>query len=234
MSVAEWAVRSQHLQCLPAWLQRLCQPLLYHRGVPAPQAHGHADVAIDDRDNLHCLHNGSRKQEYGGDSLREWYYMQADLQSRLLRDVQLDDDVIASAMQLPLARSDVQPSPSMSWSQKPRLWLSPQGAVSPMHYDKSSSFLVQIVGRKRMVFVDSENLPLLRPFPDEHMLARRAQLPVAGQSADAEASAGLHGAEVVLQPGDALFFAPYWPHYTVSESVSCSVTCRFAEAGHAG
>ena len=113
-------------------------------------------------------------------------------------------------------------------SQQPRLWLSPRGAVSPMHYDTSRSFLAQVSGTKRVVFVPPAQLPLLCPFPAEHMLARRASVAVTRPAADRERLAWLEGREVVLGPGDAVLFGPYWSHWAASEAASCSVTCRFS------
>lgn len=37
---------------------------------------------------------------------------------------------------------------------------------------------------------------------------------------------GLEVREVELQAGDVVVFGPYWPHWTVSETVSASVTLR--------
>lgn len=63
----------------------------------------------------------------------------------------------------------------MRVTQQPRLWLSPQGAVSPMHYDRSVSMLVQVMGKKRMIFFSPNHLDSLDPFGSEHMLARRCR-----------------------------------------------------------
>ena len=30
-------------------------------------------------------------------------------------------------------------------SQHPRLWISPRGAISPLHYDSATSFLTQVM-----------------------------------------------------------------------------------------
>lgn len=61
-------------------------------------------------------------------------------------------------------------------SQVPRLWVSPQGAVSPLHFDASSSFLIQLQGRKRMLFWPPSDLPGLYPYHNLHLLRRRARV----------------------------------------------------------
>ena len=158
---------------------------------------------------------------------REHYYVQADLPAALHSDVNFTAPVF-TLISGPLAG---QPGgePRFRRSQAPRLWLSTAGAVSPMHYDRSASFLTQVCGHKRLVFAPPEQLSLLRPFPDTHMLARRAQVrvPLSGGDAGAKSVAELQGREVRLAPGDVLFFGPLWSHYTVSETASASVTCRF-------
>jgi len=64
-------------------------------------------------------------------------------------------------------------------AQPPRVWVSPAGAVSPMHYDSSHSFLVQLQGQKRMLFLDPDQLPCSYPYPATHLLRRRARVNVA-------------------------------------------------------
>lgn len=61
-------------------------------------------------------------------------------------------------------------------SQVPRLWVSPRGAVSPLHFDASSSFLIQLQGRKRMLFWPPSDLPGLYPYHNLHLLRRRARV----------------------------------------------------------
>ena len=56
----------------------------------------------------------------------------------------------------------------------------------------------------------------LRPYADDHPLARRLQLPLTGpRPADAElAAAGDACLEAQLRPGDVLFFPARWAHHT--------------------
>lgn len=61
-------------------------------------------------------------------------------------------------------------------AQAPRAWAGPAGAVSPLHYDASHSFLVQLHGRKRMLFLDPDQLPAAYSYPDTHLLRRRARV----------------------------------------------------------
>ena len=43
--------------------------------------------------------------------------------------------------------SHATPSPQLRQSQAARLWMGPQGSVSPAHFDLSHSFLTQVRGR---------------------------------------------------------------------------------------
>jgi hypothetical protein len=119
-------------------------------------------------------------------------------------------------------------------SQAPRLWVSPAGAVSPCHYDTSMSFLLQLRGTKRMLFFSPDQLPALSPYPDTHLLRRRARLNLIEpqwEQYPLGRYAGLGAREVVLKPGDAIVFPARWAHYTESCSTSVSVTVRLQAAG---
>lgn len=114
-------------------------------------------------------------------------------------------------------------------SQQPRLWASPQGAVSPLHYDRSASLLTQVRGRKRMVFFAPDDVQRTYSYPDTHMLARRSRVNVHAPDWDRfPGFAGLAGLEVELGPGDLVYFGPLWSHFTESVTASMSVTCRYA------
>lgn len=114
-------------------------------------------------------------------------------------------------------------------SQQPRMWVSPCGAISPLHYDRSASCLTQVRGRKSMVFVPPGDLHRTYPYPDTHMLARRSRVNVhAPDNARFPEFARISGSvEAVLGPGDLVFFGPMWAHYTESLTMSVSVTCRY-------
>jgi len=128
-------------------------------------------------------------------------------------------------------------------AQAPRLWASARGSVSPTHFDRDASLLVQAVGRKRMLLFDPDTLECLHPYPEQHLLRRRARVNLAAAEEERAAGAGgggggardslrslrsrLSAVEVVLEPGDAVFFPPEWAHYTESLSPSMSVTARF-------
>jgi Cupin-like domain len=218
MSIVEWALRSQRRSALATWQRNACRSLVYHSQAQQDLA----SAASGSRTRNDSLANGPASSE-ACDQRCEWYYMQADLQRPLLGDVDFSLPAfswIAAAQHGGAGKRCV--------SQQPRMWLSTAGATSPMHYDRSDSFLAQVFGTKRMVFVPPSDLPQLQPFPDEHMLARRAHVPVIGDDLDCDALACLRGAEVVLEAGDVVFFGPVWSHWSASETVSCSVICRFA------
>jgi hypothetical protein len=67
---------------------------------------------------------------------REGYYAQADLPPELAGGVDLAGPPFAAAA-----------PDGQAPSQPPRLWVSPGGAVSPLHFDEAHSFLVQLRGR---------------------------------------------------------------------------------------
>jgi len=97
-----------------------------------------------------------------------------------------------------------------------RLWVSAPGTLSPLHFDEQDSYLCQVRGAKRMLLWPAGLLRALRPYADDHPLARRLQLPLTGpRPADAElAAAGDACLEAQLRPGDVLFFPARWAHHT--------------------
>lgn len=112
-----------------------------------------------------------------------------------------------------------------------RLWISPQGAVSPLHFDCHDSFLIQIRGVKRMLLWSPDQLHRMYPYRNWHILRRRGQVdPVKPNLKKFPKFADAHAVEVVLHPGDVLFFPGYWAHYTESCTHSVSITCRFGLA----
>jgi Cupin-like domain len=134
--------------------------------------------------------------------------------------------------------------PELAVTQLERVWVSTKGCVSALHYDASHSVLVQVHGRKRMLFFPPALLPTLGVYPLGHPLHRRARVDLtegrcaanaalfrefwAALAADSGGDCGV--VEVVLEPGDACTFPPGWAHYTESLDFSVSHTFRFTAA----
>ena len=120
------------------------------------------------------------------------------------------------------------PGQPLSPTVAPHLWVSPEGAVSPLHYDCSPSFLVQLHGSKRMLLWPPQQLSALSPYPNFHILRRRARVdPCQPNYKKFPAFQHTAAIEVTLHAGDVLFFPAYWAHYTESLTLSISLTCRF-------
>jgi LPS sulfotransferase NodH len=102
------------------------------------------------------------------------------------------------------------------------LWFGPAGTVTPLHHDTLNILLVQVSGRKRFKLIAPEYwrdvYNEVRNFsevdcesPDFAKYPRFADAPMA---------------EVVLEPGDALFIPVGWWHHARALEVSMSVTFR--------
>lgn len=95
----------------------------------------------------------------------------------------------------------------MHVSQYPRIFISPQGSVSPLHFDTSSSFLVQIRGRKRLLFYSPKNLDRLYTYGGLHILRRRSRVdPCNPDFKKYPKFKDIAAHEAILEPGDVLWF----------------------------
>jgi hypothetical protein len=203
MSLAEWALRSlKQPHSLP--LAPDCRaPLVYHSTKSYTGSYASNSARFSTPSKLsrsaHSSMEGSKASASCGDeqwSRGEWLYMQAALPagSPLLRDMHLSSEpfslmhsslessMLASAGKKTSGKRVIPDADALRMSQMPKLWLSPQGAVSPLHYDRSASMLVQIMGKKRMLFFSPSDLQALQPFPLDHMLARRCRATVCDNS----------------------------------------------------
>jgi hypothetical protein len=105
-----------------------------------------------------------------------------------------------------------------------RLWVSAPGTVSPLHFDATDSYLLQVRGTKRLWLWPPDALAALEPYPADHALARRLRVDVTGESpppsllSDEETDACCVVRETpvvaLLRPGDALYFPKDWAHHT--------------------
>lgn len=126
---------------------------------------------------------------------------------------------------------------TISVTQQERVWFSTKGSVSALHYDASHSILIQIIGRKRMLFFPPEALPGIGVYPLGHPLHRRARVNIASDACEANRALFdsfwssdfcADAVEVILRPGDVCTFPPGWSHYTESLDQSVSHTFRFS------
>lgn len=179
----------------------------------------------------------------------ECYYWQADLPQHLKQQEQLDNllktfsgtrlaqqQQKSPPQQQPTEQQEQVQEQDVAVTQQPRLWVSPAGAVSPLHYDKSHSFLLQVTGTKRMLFFSPDQLHRLYCYPDTHILRRRSRVSVSSPDlARSPLFAEAAALEVVLHPGEVVCFPSYWSHYTESvgqgvessEPVGCSMSITF-------
>ena len=73
--------------------------------------------------------------------------LQARVPPALLPDLDLASPPFTAAPPLDDAAAAAAGASSWRATQAPRVWVGPRGAVSPTHWDRSHSFLVQIRGR---------------------------------------------------------------------------------------
>jgi hypothetical protein len=102
-------------------------------------------------------------------------------------------------------------------------WIGPKNTFTPLHHDLTNNLLVQFVGRKRVILVSPAETPRL--YNDVHVFSRVGNL--AAPDLDLAAYPLVEGvtfAEVILNPGDALFIPIGWWHQITSLDFSVSAT----------
>jgi hypothetical protein len=109
-----------------------------------------------------------------------------------------------------------------------KLWFGPKGTVTPLHHDEHSILFAQVYGRKRF--------KLIPPFDGPRMYVRRRFFSaVDPERIDAERYPEFlkaSVADVVVEPGDALFLPVGWWHWARALAISISATfCSFGVPG---
>ncbi|GMH43075.1 hypothetical protein BSKO_10997 [Bryopsis sp. KO-2023] len=151
----------------------------------------------------------------------EHYYFRFDLTPEMRRRLDLDSGVFRCMDKSRVHEADVFMNP-------PRVWVSPKGAVSPLHYDRLTSLFIQVYGVKRMVLYNRGDIKSIYPYPANHLLARRGQVdPVDPDYSKFPAFKNVHGKLAIINPGDLLLFQKDDPHYTDTLSTSISLTWRW-------
>ncbi|HYE28439.1 MAG TPA: cupin-like domain-containing protein [Allosphingosinicella sp.] len=92
------------------------------------------------------------------------------------------------------------------------VWLSGKGVRTRLHYDRNGrdNYNAQLAGRKLVVLVPPDRLPLLDPFPLGSAVHNFSRVDVyAPDFADARALGALGGE---LKPGDLLYLPAFWFH----------------------
>jgi len=95
------------------------------------------------------------------------------------------------------------------------LWSGSNNITTPLHYDVTHNFYVQIRGRKRFVLFPPKDWRKLYLFPRVHPSSRSSQIAAQMPDVDTKSFPDFEGAqpyEVVLEAGDVLFIPAYWFH----------------------
>ena len=107
------------------------------------------------------------------------------------------------------------------------LWVGGKGCVSPLHYDFSSNFLMQIEGRKKLTLFSPNNSQFLYPSKnkgEEHLSlldiknVNLLQFPLFKNA---------NAFNCILNPGDVLYIPPGWWHQVESLDFCISINIWF-------
>jgi ribosomal protein L16 Arg81 hydroxylase len=100
-------------------------------------------------------------------------------------------------------------------------WIGPAGTITPMHYDHTNNFMIQLVGRKKIFLVPPYDVGNL--YNEQYVYS-----PVEMSAIDYDAYPLVKNAnimELVLQPKEILFLPVGWWHEVVSLDISVTMTC---------
>lgn len=108
------------------------------------------------------------------------------------------------------------------------LWVGGSGCVSPLHYDGSSNFLIQVKGRKKLILFAPQDYNYL--YPMEGQEGKEHVSGVDLRNVDHDRFPLFKNAtpyEFVLEPGDVLFIPSHWWHEVRSLDASISLNYWF-------
>lgn len=96
------------------------------------------------------------------------------------------------------------------------IWLSSKHTITPLHFDISHNFFVQVFGSKHFLLLPPNETTTLSLYPSLHPGRQSVRFPQ-------QASLSAYAYEVVLEEGDILYIPPHWLHQVTSLDVSISV-----------
>jgi hypothetical protein len=101
------------------------------------------------------------------------------------------------------------------------LWIGPKGTVTPWHHDLTNNLLLQMVGRKRVRLVASEDTPAMRNHRHCYSLWNSDDL-LPGLAQDGKPAV----LECTIGPGEALFIPIGWWHHVegLNQTIGMSFT----------
>eukprot|EP00616_Rhizochromulina_sp_CCMP1243_P000940 CAMPEP_0118970540 /NCGR_PEP_ID=MMETSP1173-20130426/7412_1 /TAXON_ID=1034831 /ORGANISM="Rhizochromulina marina cf, Strain CCMP1243" /LENGTH=551 /DNA_ID=CAMNT_0006919915 /DNA_START=42 /DNA_END=1697 /DNA_ORIENTATION=- len=133
---------------------------------------------------------------------------------------------------VPISEDDLQAAAEASVA---TLWMSHPNVTAHAHYDQSHNFLIQLIGRKRVLLYPPRQYAYLYPFPHTHVSYHQSQVDFADPDVLTFPDFTRAGAvEAILEPGDAIYIPPFWWHRieALDLSLSMSVVSPSAEEGH--
>lgn len=168
---------------------------------------------------------------------QEWYYIQSQIPREWLeREGSGADSSPLSALLLPDGKGGASLPPRII-SQDFRLWLSPRNAVSPLHWDVSSSVLAVLSGVKTFHFWSpEETFGKLEPRGEWSLLRRRCAADPTTPTKEGKGRRRCPPATLraVVRAGDAVAFPPFWAHHVLSHSEEGDEVEAAGEGGGAG
>lgn len=109
-----------------------------------------------------------------------------------------------------------------------KMWIGPQGTVTPLHFDEHSILFAQIYGSKHVKLIPAADYPLVYPRDRYYSFVD----PESPDLTRYPLFAGACVMDVILNPGDSLFLPAGWWHWVRSLTPSISATfSSFAIAG---
>jgi ribosomal protein L16 Arg81 hydroxylase len=104
------------------------------------------------------------------------------------------------------------------------LWFGSTENVTPLHYDHTNNFFVQVYGHKHLTLFDPMETDLLYPYPPEASASHISFINL--EQTDFEKYPGFrqaHALKGVIGPGELLYLPAYWWHHVRSLQISISV-----------
>lgn len=111
--------------------------------------------------------------------------------------------------------------------QEINLWVGPGGNTSPLHYDLSNNFFIQLYGSKKFLLYSPAEFYNLYPNSCFSQTPHISKILIDSNTNNYPKLQKVKPIEIIISPGEMLFLPAYWWHqvYSIDTTISVNIWC---------